>query len=164
MSSVIRNRHHMVHDPKRSFSNFGFWWFTGAFSVGLFLVAFEPLRDRFTAMHPILAAIFFIGITFLTGVVMKLARDVWWLNYLLERTANRYLYIGPDTLKSWEYTLDSIWLLTRTSQKKLGRLYIHIDRTVRSEEAKRLFAAYLIDRGVLVVYSRPSTTKPKKMA
>ncbi|MBR2758898.1 MAG: hypothetical protein IKD52_12700, partial [Exiguobacterium sp.] len=59
-------------------------------------------------------------------------------------------------------TLDSIWLLTRTSQKKLGRLYIQIDRTVRAEEAKRLFAAYLIDRGVLVVYSRPN--KPKKMA
>ncbi|MCC5891271.1 hypothetical protein [Exiguobacterium sp.] len=162
MSSVIRNRHHMVHDPKRSFSNFGFWWFIGAFSVGLVIVAFEPLRERFTAMHPIVNALSLLGLSFLAGVAMKLARDVWWLNYLLERTSNRYLYIGADTLKSWQYTLDSIWLLTRTSQKKLGRLYIHIDRTVRSEEAKRLFAAYLIDRGVLVVYSRPS--KPKKMA
>ncbi|UTT43750.1 hypothetical protein [Exiguobacterium aurantiacum] len=162
MASVIRNRHHMVHDPKRSFSNFGFWWFTGAFSVGLLIVAFEPIRERFTAIHPILSVLSFVFISFLVGVAMKLARDVWWLNYLLERTSNRYMYIGADTLRSWQYTLDSIWLLTRTSQKKLGRLYIQIDRTVRSEEAKRLFAAYLIDRGVLVVYSRPS--KPKKMA
>lgn len=162
MASVIRNRHHMVHDPKRSFSNFGFWWFTGAFSVGLLIVAFEPIRERFTATHPILSALSFVFISFFIGVAMKLARDVWWLNYLLERTSNRYMYIGADTLRGWQYTLDSIWLLTRTSQKKLGRLYIQIDRTVRSEEAKRLFAAYLIDRGVLVVYSRPP--KPKKMA
>ncbi|WP_114165889.1 hypothetical protein [Exiguobacterium sp. TNDT2] len=162
MASVIRNRHHMVHDPKRSFSNFGFWWFTGAFSVGLLIVAFEPIRERFTAIHPILSVLSFVFISFFIGVAMKLARDVWWLNYLLERTSNRYMYIGADTLRGWQYTLDSIWLLTRTSQKKLGRLYIQIDRTVRSEEAKRLFAAYLIDRGVLVVYSRPS--KPKKMA
>lgn len=162
MSSVIRNRHHMVHDPKRSFSNFGFWWFMSAFSVGLFLVAFEPLRERFNALHPVASVLFLVGISLLLGVSMKLVRDVWWLNYLLDRTANRYLYIGPDTLRSWEYTLDSIWLLTRTSQKKLGRLYIQIDRTVRSEEAKSLFAAYLIDRGVLIVYSRPP--KPKKMA
>lgn len=162
MASVIRNRHHMVHDPKRSFSNFGFWWFTGAFSVGLLIVAFEPIRERFTAIHPILSVLSFVFISFVIGVAMKLARDVWWLNYLLERTSNRYMYIGADTLRGWQYTLDSIWLLTRTSQKKLGRLYIQIDRTVRSEEAKRLFAAYLIDRGVLVVYSRPP--KPKKMA
>ncbi|MCT4775698.1 MULTISPECIES: hypothetical protein [Exiguobacterium] len=162
MASVIRNRHHMVHDPKRSFSNFGFWWFTGAFSVGLLIVAFESIRERFTAIHPILSVLSFVFISFFIGVAMKLARDVWWLNYLLERTANRYMYIGADTLRGWQYTLDSIWLLTRTSQKKLGRLYIQIDRTVRSEEAKRLFAAYLIDRGVLVVYSRPP--KPKKMA
>ncbi|WP_404284791.1 hypothetical protein [Exiguobacterium aurantiacum] len=162
MASVIRNRHHMVHDPKRSFSNFGFWWFTGAFSVGLLIVAFEPIRERFTAIHPILSVLSFVFLSFFIGVAMKLARDVWWLNYLLERTSNRYMYIGADTLRNWQYTLDSIWLLTRTSQKKLGRLYIQIDRTVRSEEAKRLFAAYLIDRGVLVVYSRPS--KPKKMA
>ncbi|WP_138859024.1 hypothetical protein [Exiguobacterium mexicanum] len=162
MASVIRNRHHMVHDPKRSFSNFGFWWFTGAFSVGLLIVAFEPIWERFTAIHPILSVLSFVFLSFFIGVAMKLARDVWWLNYLLERTSNRYMYIGADTLRSWQYTLDSIWLLTRTSQKKLGRLYIQIDRTVRSEEAKRLFAAYLIDRGVLVVYSRPS--KPKKMA
>ncbi|WP_214760427.1 hypothetical protein [Exiguobacterium sp. s146] len=162
MASVIRNRHHMVHDPKRSFSNFGFWWFTGAFSVGLLIVAFEPIRERFTAIHPILSVLSFVFISFVIGVAMKLARDVWWLNYLLEHTSNRYMYIGADTLRGWQYTLDSIWLLTRTSQKKLGRLYIQIDRTVRSEEAKRLFAAYLIDRGVLVVYSRPP--KPKKMA
>lgn len=162
MASVIRNRHHMVHDPKRSFSNFGFWWFTGAFSVGLLIVAFEPILERFTAIHPILAVLSFVFLSFFVGVIMKLARDVWWLNYLLERTSDRYMYIGADTLRGWQYTLDSIWLLTRTSQKKLGRLYIQIDRTVRSEEAKRLFAAYLIDRGVLVVYSRPS--KPKKMA
>lgn len=162
MASVIRNRHHMVHDPKRSFSNFGFWWFTGAFSVGLLIVAFEPIRERFTAIHPILSVLSFVFISFIIGVAMKLARDVWWLNYLLERTSNRYMYIGAETLRGWQYTLDSIWLLTRTSQKKLGRLYIQIDRTVRSEEAKRLFAAYLIDRGVLVVYSRPP--KPKKMA
>lgn len=162
MAFVIRNRHHMVHDPKRSFSNFGFWWFTGAFSVGLLIVAFEPIRERFTAIHPILSVLSFVFISFVIGVAMKLARDVWWLNYLLERTANRYMYIGAETLRGWQYTLDSIWLLTRTSQKKLGRLYIQIDRTVRSEEAKRLFAAYLIDRGVLVVYSRPP--KPKKMA
>ena len=162
MASVIRNRHHMVHDPKRSFSNFGFWWFISTFSVGLLIVAFEPLRTWFTSTHPALSISTFTTISFLTGVVAKLARDVWWLNYLLERTQNRYLYIGGDTLQSWQYTLDSVWLLTRTSQKKLGRLYIQIDRTVRSEEAKRLFAAYLIDRGVLVVYS--GTNKSKKMA
>ena len=162
MASVIRNRHHMVHDPKRSFSNFGFWSFISTFSVGLLIVTFEPIRDWFFSTHPVLSALSFIGISFVLGVVIKLVRDVWWLNYLLERTQNRYLYIGGDTLQSWQYTLDSIWLLTRTSQKKLGRLYIQIDRTVRSEEAKRLFAAYLIDRGVLVVYSR--SNKPKKMA
>lgn len=162
MASVIRNRHHMVHDPKRSFSNFGFWWATGAFSVGLLLVTFDPIRDHFTAIHPILTVLLFVFVSLSLGVAMKLIRDVWWLNYLLDRTSNRYMYIGADTLRGWQYTLDSIWLLTRTSQKKLGRLYIQIDRTVRSEEAKQLFAAYLIDRGVLVVYSRPS--KPKKMA
>ncbi|TCI27232.1 MULTISPECIES: hypothetical protein [Exiguobacterium] len=162
MASVIRNRHHVVHDPKRSFSNFGFWWSIGAFTIGLFIIAFEPLRERFNALHPVASVLFLIGISFVAGVVMKLARDVWWLNYLLERTSNRYMYVGADTLRSWQYTLDSIWLLTRTSQKKLGRLYIQIDRTVRAEEAKRMFAAYLIDRGVLVVYSRSS--KPKKMA
>ncbi|WP_290767557.1 MULTISPECIES: hypothetical protein [Exiguobacterium] len=162
MASIIRNRHHMVHDPKRSFSNFGFWWFVSVFSVGLLLVAFESVRNGFSAIHPVLSSMAFLGLTFVLGVCAKLARDVWWLNYLLERTQNRYLYIGGDTLQSWQYTLDSIWLLTRTSQKKLGRLYIQIDRTVRAEEAKRLFAAYLIDRGVLVVYSRPN--KPRKMA
>lgn len=162
MASVIRNRHHMVHDPKRSFSNFGFWWFISALSVGLLLVAFEPVRAWFYALHPVLSGLTFVSISFLIGIAAKLSRDVWWLNYLLERTQNRYLYIGGDTLQSWQYTLDSIWLLTRTSQKKLGRLFMQIDRTVRAEEAKHLFAAYLIDRGVLVVYS--GSNKPKKMA
>lgn len=162
MASVIRNRHHMVHDSKRSFANFGFWWIVSAGAVGLLAVTFESIQSAFTSANPVLAALSFLGITFSLGVAFKLARDVWWLNYLLERTQNRYLYIGGDTLQSWQYTLDTIWLLTRTSQKKLGRLYIQIDRTVRAEEAKRLFAAYLIDRGVFVVYSRP--TKPRKMA
>lgn len=162
MSSVVRNRRHIMYDSRRSFLNFGFWLAMTIVANILLISLIAPVRTFLLELHPLLSVPLFSLWVLGVGVTLKLARDAWWLDYLNEQVTSRNISVGADTLRSWKYTLDSTWLLTRTAQKKLGLLFIQVDRVVQSDEAKQLFADYLLERGVFLVCT--TSSNPKKMA
>jgi hypothetical protein len=93
----------------------------------------------------------------LTGIVLKMARDEWWIHYLERQTQ---YYIGHETVTSWCTTIDSMWLIRKTMRRELRLLYRQLAQTKASEEVKQILALQLVERGVLIVYSRPKSDHP----
>jgi len=94
----------------------------------------------------------------LTGVVLKMVRDEWWIHYLERQTQ---YYIGHETVTGWCTTIESMWLIRKTMRRELRLLlYRQLAQTKASEEVKQILALQLVERGVLIVYSRPKSDHP----
>lgn len=140
----------------RSTLNFGYWLVIGC--IGWVMLALVTnvgtVLGRLPLYESIPLAILVLG---LTGIVLKMARDEWWIHYLERQTQ---YYIGHETVTSWCTTIDSMWLIRKTMRRELRLLYRQLAQTKASEEVKQILALQLVERGVLIVYSCPKSDHP----
>ncbi|MDW2884423.1 hypothetical protein [Exiguobacterium artemiae] len=141
---------------QRSMVNFSYWFVIGL--IGWTMLSFVTgLRDRLASL-PIYESIpLVLAVLLTTGALLKMTRDEWWIRYLNRQTQ---FYIGHETVVTWCLIIDSMWLIRKPMRRELRHLYRHITRTKASQEAVETLANELVERGILIVYSRPKSDHP----
>ncbi|VWX35117.1 hypothetical protein [Exiguobacterium oxidotolerans] len=141
---------------RRSTLNFGYWLVIGL--IGWMMLSLVTgLRDVLTNLPLYETIPLTLLIVFVTGVTLKILRDEWWIRYL---NRQKQFYIGQETVLTWCSIIDSMWLVRKPMRRELRHLYKHITQTKISEEAKETLAMQLVERGILIVYSRPKSDHP----
>ncbi|ASI36317.1 MULTISPECIES: hypothetical protein [unclassified Exiguobacterium] len=141
---------------RRSTLNFGYWLVIGL--IGWMMLSLVTgLRDVLTSLPLYETIPLTFLIVFVTGVTLKMLRDEWWIRYL---NRQKQFYIGQETVLTWCSIIDSMWLVRKPMRRELRHLYKHITQTKISEEAKETLAMQLVERGILIVYSRPKSDHP----
>ncbi|WP_029331493.1 hypothetical protein [Exiguobacterium oxidotolerans] len=141
---------------RRSTLNFGYWLVIGL--IGWMMLSLVTgLRDVLTSLPLYETIPLTLLIVFVTGVTLKMLRDEWWIRYL---NRQKQFYIGQETVLTWCSIIDSMWLVRKPMRRELRHLYKHITQTKISEEAKETLAMQLVERGILIVYSRPKSDHP----
>ncbi|MCT4779267.1 MULTISPECIES: hypothetical protein [Exiguobacterium] len=141
---------------QRSTVNFGYWLVIGLIAWTM-LSFVTGLRDTLSNLPFYESVPLALSVILITGIVLKMARDEWWIRYLDRQTQ---FYIGHDTVLTWCLIIDSMWLIRKPMRRELRHLYKHITQTKTSQEAIETLANQLVERGVLIVYSRPKSDHP----
>lgn len=141
---------------QRSTLNFGYWLVIGLIGWTM-LSLVTGLRDVMTSLPLYETLPLSLVVVLMTGVTLKMIRDEWWIRYLNRQTQ---FYIGQETVLTWCSIIDSMWLVRKPMRRELRHLYKHITKMNVSEEAKELLAMHLVERGILIVYSRPKSDHP----
>ena len=156
MSTPILKPRLQMKQQQRSMVNFSYWFVIGL--IGWTMLSFVTgLRDQLAGL-PIYESIpLVLAVLLTTGVLLKMARDEWWIRYLNRQTQ---FYIGHETVVTWCLIIDSMWLIRKPMRRELRHLYRHITQTKASPEAIETLANELVERGILIVYSRPKSDHP----
>ncbi|MGX8176434.1 hypothetical protein ACWS7L_02955 [Exiguobacterium artemiae] len=141
---------------QRSTVNFGYWLVIGL--IGWTMLSLVTGIREVLANLPFYESIpLSLTVVLLTGVLLKMARDEWWIRYLDRQTQ---FYISHETVLSWCPIIDSMWLIRKPMRRELRHLYKHITQTKTSQESIEALATQLVEHGVLIVYSRPKSDHP----